>query len=424
MKKNLRLKTKSFAITASALALSVFGLTASAQTFCENEVVYFTESFGTGTNAVPNPDIIPNTLEFTASGIMEQDGTYRVINSSQQKPEWHASEDHTPADVNGRMLVINGIGGDFYQNTITRPAGFAAGPYSLSAVVMNLNTPGTCSPTVALLPSLIVSAEYMDAGGNWIPFMNSPFTTGQLPQSADPTWIRLGGIFTLPTTGAFIPQNIRFTIGSGTEGGCGNDFALDDISFASCPAGGPLPVSFLGLNARQKGTGVNIDWSTAFESNNKYFEVERSNDGGYTWSPAARVNSQGNSTTKHDYTAFDAKPQLGMNYYRIRQTDFDGTSKFSNTVAVKFSIDKTSGTVLANPFTNNIVVDFLSNHSQTLQATVFDNAGRKVVKQQITLNGGTSRQNINAAQLQKGMYILQIVDENGNLIVSSKLIKL
>lgn len=425
MKKNLHLRTKKFTLAASFLVISAMvGSNTSAQTFCDNEVVYFTENFGTGTTAVSNPNILPNTLEYMANGIMEPDGTYRVINNTQQKPEWHASEDHTPGDVNGRMLVINGIGGDFYQNTITRPTGFAAGAYSLSAVVMNVNTPGTCSPTVALLPSLSVTAEYMDAGGNWVPFMNSPFVTGTVPQSDNPTWVRLGGILTLPATGAFVPQNIRLTVGSGTEGGCGNDYALDDISFATCPTGGPLPVSFLGVNAKQKGTGVNIEWATSFESNNKYFEVERSGDGGYTWSAAARVNSQGNSTTKRDYTAFDAKPQLGVNYYRIRQVDFDGTSKFSNTVAVKVSIDKTSGTVLANPFTNNITVDFLSNHNQVLQATLFDNSGRKVVKQQITLNGGASRQNINASQLQKGVYILQVVDENGNIIISNKLIKL
>lgn len=408
-----------------ALLLSLTGLSVKAQVFCENELTYFSENFGTGTNVSSNPNVIVGgPLEYMATGIMEPDGTYRVADNTQQKPEWHASEDHTPGDVDGRMMVINGAGGDFYQVVVTAPNGFQAGTYGLSAFVMNVNTPGTCSPTVALLPSLSLTAEYLDNSGNWVKFMGAPSVTGQVPQSADPTWVQLGGVLTLPSLGNFVPQSVRITVGSATEGGCGNDFALDDIHFATCPSGGPLPVSFLSVDARQKGTGVAINWSTSFEYNNKYFLVERSNDAGHTWFPAARVNSQGNSTTRHDYGAFDPKPELGINYYRVRQVDFDGTSKFTSTVAVRVSIDKTSGTVLANPFINDITIDFLSTRSQLLHARVFDNMGKLVVSQQISLNGGANRKMINANQLQKGMYILQVLDEEGNVIMKNKLIKM
>ncbi len=408
-----------------ATSFTFAGISSTAQTFCENELVYFSENFGTGTTVSSNPNVIQNgPLEYMATGIMEPDGTYRVADNTQQKPEWHASEDHTPGDVDGRMMVINGAGGDFYQVVVNAPNGFQAGTYGLSAFVMNVNTPGTCSPTVALLPSLTLTAEYLDNSGNWVKFMNAPYVTNEVPQSADPTWVQLGGVLTMPSLGNFIPQSIRITIGSATVGGCGNDFALDDIRFATCPSGGPLPVSFLGIDARQKGTGVSVDWSTSFEFNNKYFLVERSNDGGHTWFIAAKVNSQGNSTTRHDYNGFDPKPEMGINYYRVRQVDFDGTSKFTSTVAVRVSIDKTTGTVLANPFINDITIDFLSTRSQVLHTRVFDNMGKTVISQQVNLTGGSNRKVINANQLQKGMYIIQVLDEEGNVILKNKLIKM
>lgn len=427
MKKDSLLKSKLLTIGTLVLVtlFSVAGLSLKAQVFCENELVYFNENFGTGTTAVSDPNIIINgPLVYVANGILETDGTYRKINSTHQKPEWQISADHTPGDVNGRMLVINGTDGDFYQVVLNINNPFQPGDYGLSAFIMNVNTPGTCSPTVALLPSLSLTAEYLDANNNWVKFMGAPFTTTEVPQSADPTWVQLGGILTLPLLGNYMTHSVRITIGSATTSGCGNDFAIDDIHFATCPSGGPLPVSFLDIDARQKGTGVNVEWSTSTEFNNKYYMVERSNDGGHTWFTAARINSQGNSNTRQDYSGFDAKPLVGLNYYRVRQVDFDETSKFSSTVAVKVNIDKTSGSVLANPFRTDITVDFLSTRSQVLHARVFDNMGKLVINQQLNLSEGSNRKVIPASQLQTGMYIIQVMDDAGNVIVKNKLIKM
>ena len=118
-----------------AASFTFAGISSTAQTFCENELVYFSENFGTGTTVSSNPNVIQNgPLEYMATGIMEPDGTYRVADNTQQKPEWHASEDHTPGDVDGRMMVINGAGGDFYQVVVNAPNGFQAGTYRISRV--------------------------------------------------------------------------------------------------------------------------------------------------------------------------------------------------------------------------------------------------------------------------------------------------
>lgn len=391
-----------------------------AQNFCANEVVFWTETFGTGTTATSNPEV--SGLTYQATGPLGNQGTYRVINNTQQKPEWHNSADHT-GDANGRTLVTNGKSGTFFTHIVNNANGFAAGDYSASLFLMNVNQPGVCGGNAAL-PKLTLAVEYQNANNAWVALNGSPFTTAAIPITATPSWNQLGGVFTLPTTGTFIVSNIRVVISDPVTIACGNDFAIDDIKLATCPTGGPLPVQFLNITAAQKGSGVDVKWSTSSEINNKYFDVEKSNDGGLTWSIAATVRANGNSSVIKNYTAYDARPVAGYNYYRIKQIDLDGNFKYSPTVNVKITIDKTIATILSNPFVGVINIDFLSKANQMVAVTLFDMAGKKAAADRFSITSGSSRKVFDkASTLNKGMYILTITDSEGAVIYNNKLIK-
>ncbi|CAN5822803.1 hypothetical protein BH11BAC4_BH11BAC4_05960 [soil metagenome] len=389
-----------------------------AQVFCNNEVVYFTEDFGAGTNTVTNANVINQNYQYNGP---LGNGSYRVINYTDQNVGWHKSPDHTPNDLEGRTLVVNAKAGNFYRKGVNFGAGYPAGFYAVSFFVMNVDIPGTCANP--LLPQITIKAEYRNANNNWIELQNSPITTAPIPETATPTWVQAGGVFVLPTTGNFQVTRIRFTLSDETVGGCGNDFALDDIKLSSCPEGGPVPVKFLSVAAQKNGTGVNVLWGTASESNNDYFDIEKSNDAGVSWVSIGRRQSAGNSSTTRNYAVYDAKPSAGANYYRIKQVDKDGTSKYSTTVVYKLAIEQTEVAVLANPFIANITVDFLSNRSQNVSSRLFDNTGRQVNTQKITVAKGSSRAQIETGNLSRGMYILQVIDEDGQILYSTKLIK-
>ena len=393
----------------------------SAQVYCPSELVIWSENFGTGTTSTSDQNVL--NLNYQANGPLNNDGTYRTINYTDQHVDWHKSPDHTPGDVDGKMLVINGKTERFYRKGVTRAVGYPAGFYSVSFFIMNVQVPGLCAPT-PLLPSITIRAEYRDANNNWIELINSPVTTGPLPQTASPTWVQAGGVFTLPTTGTFLVKRIRFFLSDGTVSGCGNDFAIDDLKLATCPTGGPAPVEFLNVTAHQKGSGVAIDWATASEINNKYFDVERSTDAGTSWSVVATTPSKGNGGSTKTYAGYDARPVPGVNYYRIRQVDFDGTSKYSTTVTFKLNIIKTDVSVLANPFNTNITVDFLSTKNQVVSSRLFDMAGRQVLSTQLNISKGSTRKIIEGvSSLNRGIYILHIIDESGSIIYNDKLIK-
>lgn len=408
--------------TMIVLYLSV-SFSASAQnSFCPNETPLFTENFGSGTTFSSHPDVEKTVLEYQATGSLANEGVYRIANNTQQKPEWHSSKDHT-GNTNGKMLVVNGNGFTFYSHTVNSPTGFTAGFYAASLYLMNVNKLGTCGDK-ALLPIISFTVEYQAENGSWVLLDGAPVTTPPVVQTATPTWIRVGGVFTLPLTGNFLVKNIRVTLKDGITGGCGNDYALDDINFSTCPSGGPVPVQFLGVAAKQIGNRVNINWSTASETNNKYFDVEKSTDGGFNWTLVASTKTGGNSSVVKKYEAVDSRPAAGLNYYRIKQVDIDGQYKYSVTVNVKLTIDRSSAFILSNPFTAEIPVELLSTKNQSVSLSLYDLAGKSVVSDRWSIAKGSSRKSLeNVSNLQRGMYILVIKDQNGETLYNGKLIK-
>ncbi len=96
-----------------------------------------------------------------------------------------------------------------------------------------------------------------------------------------------------------------------------------------------LPVSLINWSGQIKGDKIWLSWATASEQNNAHFIVERKtsyND----FEEIDRVSGQGNSQKRKEYTLIDAFPASGINYYRLRQVDFDGTEVYSEVIAIDF----------------------------------------------------------------------------------------
>lgn len=418
---NLKFTIKQILSVTMMAAFGLLALSTTAQSNdCENAGVLWLETFGQGTGLSSHPNVF-NLVYDDSGNDMEAEGRYRVANSTQQMTMWHASGDHT-GDEDGRMLVINGESVSFFQHTVNRNAGFAPGIYRLSLFAINVNTPGTCGPD-ALLAELELTVEYKDAADVWVPLMNSPYTAGKIPQSATPTWVEIGSNFYLPDFSEFQPTNVRITIGNKTSGGCGNDFAIDDIQLALCPEGGPVPVTFTTVTAQLKGSGVSIDWGTAQEVNNDRFEVQRSANGSDDWKTISVVSGAGFSQTPLSYNAFDANPLSGVNYYRINQIDKDGRSAFSKTVAVRTQSVTAKVSVVGNPFRNNFTVKF-SGAADQIHARLVDITGKQVASETWNVpNGESSKQFNNISSLQNGIYILTLQSKSGDLLFNGKVLK-
>lgn len=95
----------------------------------------------------------------------------------------------------------------------------------------------------------------------------------------------------------------------------------------------PLPVELTSFRANLAKTEVLLEWATASELDNAYFQVERMQKG-QLFSPIGKVEGAGTSSLTHRYTYRDASAPAGVLYYRLRQVDTDGSYAYSRVVTV------------------------------------------------------------------------------------------
>jgi hypothetical protein len=121
-----------------------------------------------------------------------------------------------------------------------------------------------------------------------------------------------------------------------------------DIVWALVQSSAPLPVELLAFEARPVDDEVACSWTTATELNNDFFTVERSADG-TVFIDIGEVEGSGTTLVMHDYAFTDEQPLSGLSYYRLRQTNLDGTDTWSEVVAVWRDAPSTDLVVYPNP---------------------------------------------------------------------------
>ena len=106
-----------------------------------------------------------------------------------------------------------------------------------------------------------------------------------------------------------------------------------------------LPIELLYLKGKYNGEGNLIEWSTATEQNNDYFTLLWS-DNGFEFLSIMKIPGAGNSITTIKYEYLDENPSRGVNYYTLRQTDYDGKYKDSEIISVQS--DRDSEKIIVN----------------------------------------------------------------------------
>ncbi len=169
-----------------------------------------------------------------------------------------------------------------------------------------------------------------------------------------------GTLYRFSNTAA-IANNFRFTLG--TTNVSNTPLPIELVSFTASPV---------------DGTTVRLKWVTASEQGNDYFTVERSVDT-YAWIDAASLDGVGNSTELTDYTMDDRDLTQGTLYYRLRQTDLDGTSTVSDIVVVDLSgKGDEDALVYPNPGSGPFALYFSEPVSGRVDLQLIDPAGRRV----------------------------------------------
>lgn len=188
---------------------------------------------------------------------------------------------------------------------------------------------------------------------------------------------------------------------------------LTDLTFEITASAAILTVELTLFKAFKLGNQSQLDWTTANESDNQYFAIERSKDG-KTFKEIGIVNSKGASYEKQDYSFIDPTPAKGFNYYRLKQVDFNGKYDYSKveTVALKGFAEVM---LYPNPAKESITIETSATDKHDVK--IMDYMGRIWLSK--TLENDVNQLNI--ASLPKGLYFLESYIDNE--LVRKKIVK-
>ena len=172
---------------------------------------------------------------------------------------------------------------------------------------------------------------------------------------------------------------------------------------------------------------VKLQWQTATESNNDYFEIERSLDG-MTFEKLSQIDSKsldGNSLQALNYEIEDLNPKNGVSYYRLKQVDFSTQSSYSRIIAVDFNkVADFSFSVFPNPNDGHSFDIFLEGieSGDSVSITVYDVMGNEAYTKTLKISESNNlNQSINLEnRLAPGIYMISASTKSS--ILSKRLI--
>ncbi len=182
----------------------------------------------------------------------------------------------------------------------------------------------------------------------------------------------------------------------------------------------PLPIELLNFEANCLNNETVIEWCTATEKNNNYFTVQQSTDG-FHYTTLATVNGNGTTGSKSCYKYTTAAFTSGINYYRLLQTDYNGTSNEFKTVSVESCNSKTDNVVLTNSGTKEIGVLVNSSRDTKLKLFIHNTLGQVIDTRELDVKTGYNTLSVNLSYLSNAMYYVSVYD-NAKQLTSKKVV--
>ncbi len=204
--------------------------------------------------------------------------------------------------------------------------------------------------------------------------------------------------------------------GSGTTtagGGCSGDFGGECSS--------ALPIELLSFYARLINSQAVLSWSTASETNNDYYTIQRAISG-LSFENIGFVDGAGNSVEILHYKFVDANPISGISYYRLKQTDFDGTFDYSWVSSIENGLETADFKIIPNPALDGKFQLSLPFDNGIVNIRIFDVSGKTTfLKLRIPVEN-FNELTLPIPELNAGIYIVSVI-QNGVSFTQKLLVK-
>ena len=177
----------------------------------------------------------------------------------------------------------------------------------------------------------------------------------------------------------------------------------------------PLPVRLSHFEVANEGNAAHLTWSTTEEVNASHFEVERSFEG-KNWHRIGDVKALGNSTIEKAYHFVDAQVANGVNYYRLKIVDRDGSSEYSDVRSLTVALAEAEVTVAPNPVVDKIQLK-IRDLKNVEKVELLSASGRVIYQTTSDFTAAISMRHLPA-----GLYLVTIT-QTGGRVITHKVIK-
>ncbi len=185
---------------------------------------------------------------------------------------------------------------------------------------------------------------------------------------------------------------------------------------------GPLPITLTYFRGEISNGTAALTWQTATETENDFFEIEKSIDG-KEFNMIGLVQGNGTKHSPTEYIYYDTENNNGKTHYRFKQVDFDGNFIYSPIVIIEFREKAGRISVYPNPVKDVLSIHFEDSNILGAQITIHDNMGRLLLNESNLIEHGKII--LNLGRLPAGSYQMKTVSQTatGPVISHSKLIK-
>jgi hypothetical protein len=174
------------------------------------------------------------------------------------------------------------------------------------------------------------------------------------------------------------------------------------------------PALMMSFDGQVQSQTADLNWVMENETDCKYFVIERSGDtGGYDSIGVVTGLNNNNQTT---YIYADDHMLNGNNYYRLRQVDMEGVTRYSKVVSL-YDMQQEAAprmSVYPNPTTATLNFSINSTSTQQIFVQIYSISGVLLQSSEETLNAGNNLQSIAVNNLKSGNYFLKVSNREGN----------
>jgi hypothetical protein len=353
--------------------------------------------------------MVAGTLTFT-SGIIQSTASELVIFNAGSVLSGGSSTSHVDGPVrkvgNSAFTFPTGDGGEYRTIAITAP-GLATDHFTAQFY----STPQALGSTLGVGIAVVSACEYWDLNRtngasnvsvtlSWVSAECPNTYVADLPDLRVSRWT--GALWTDHGNGG-----TTGTAASGTVVSSAAVTTFGSFALASSTLDNPLPVTLTGFDATPLFDHVRVSWQTSSELNNAFFTLERS-PAGELFEELVRIPGAGTSPSAHDYVFEDWWPVNGRSFYRLKQTDFDGTFTYSEVVRVDLVLPPLQR-VFPNPVSE--YAQFEMNGAQPgrlYSLRIVDLNARQFGSAEVVADdAGWLRMKLDFTQMPAGVYLIQ-----------------